>query len=444
MPWRRSSARARRCCSTAPSTCASAACCCRPSTASGCASLRRGDGARSPSAHDRRPGRAAGRFAVLAEHAGDHARGDHARRLRLRGRRAARADRRPAARACSTWSAAAGGSLALALTAGRNGPRQPVGAASPRARERADALLYEEIRAPPRRSAMAPTATTSSRCCSPPATRTAAPLSDAELRDELMTLLVAGHETTATALAWALERLVRNPDVLRAADRRAARGRGGGLPRRRRSRRRCGCGRSSPRWSAACRRRWSSAAWELPAGVNIAPSIYLLHRRADLYPDPLAFRPERFLGDDPPGTYEWIPFGGGVRRCLGASFALFEMKAVLRAALGSGCGCARRPAGARRGRRAARSPSRRRAAAGSSWTRPEPALPVIRLATVEDAGAARELVERAYGHYVERIGMRPGPMGDDYEARALAGQLHVIGDGALMPCSSSSRRPITS
>jgi cytochrome P450 len=74
--------------------------------------------------------------------------------------------------------------------------------------------------------------------------------------------------------------------------------------------------------------------WNLPAGVNVAPSIYLLHRRPDIYPDPLQFRPERFL-DDPPGTYEWIPFGGGVRRCLGASFAAFEMKIVIRAVLRS-------------------------------------------------------------------------------------------------------------
>jgi cytochrome P450 len=74
--------------------------------------------------------------------------------------------------------------------------------------------------------------------------------------------------------------------------------------------------------------------WELPAGVHIAPSIYLLHHRPDLYPDPEAFRPERFLGDDAPGTYEWIPFGGGIRRCLGASFAQFEMRVVLRELLG--------------------------------------------------------------------------------------------------------------
>jgi cytochrome P450 len=68
--------------------------------------------------------------------------------------------------------------------------------------------------------------------------------------------------------------------------------------------------------------------YEIPAGMHVAPSIYLLHRRPDLYADPLAFRPERFVGRKP-GTYEWIPFGGGIRRCLGASFALLEMKVVL-------------------------------------------------------------------------------------------------------------------
>jgi cytochrome P450 len=68
---------------------------------------------------------------------------------------------------------------------------------------------------------------------------------------------------------------------------------------------------------------------ELPAGVSVAPCIYLIHRRPDVYPDPYAFRPERFL-EQPAGTYTWIPFGGGVRRCLGASFALFEMRVVLR------------------------------------------------------------------------------------------------------------------
>jgi cytochrome P450 family 135 len=66
----------------------------------------------------------------------------------------------------------------------------------------------------------------------------------------------------------------------------------------------------------------------LPEGVTVAPCIYLVHRRPDVYPDPLAFRPERFL-EQPAGTYTWFPFGGGVRRCLGASFALFEMRIVL-------------------------------------------------------------------------------------------------------------------
>jgi cytochrome P450 len=72
------------------------------------------------------------------------------------------------------------------------------------------------------------------------------------------------------------------------------------------------------------------AGYELPAGVAVAPNILLMHTREDIYPEPLRFRPERFL-EQPAGTYTWIPFGGGVRRCLGASFAIFEMKAVLRA-----------------------------------------------------------------------------------------------------------------
>ena len=112
--------------------------------------------------------------------------------------------------------------------------------------------------------------------------------------------------------------------------------------------------------------------WELPAGVHIAPSIYLLHRRPDLYPDPHAFRPERFLGDDPPGTYEWIPFGGGVRRCLGASFALFEMQIVLRTVLAL-VRLERRPGRGRRASRGGRSRSRRRAARGSSPRTPSEA-----------------------------------------------------------------------
>jgi cytochrome P450 len=149
------------------------------------------------------------------------------------------------------------------------------------------------------------------------------PMTDAELRDELVTLLVAGHETTATALSWALERLARHPDAW-------ARLRSGDEPYvdaviketlRLRP--------VLPIVLRKLKAPMEIGGWELPEGVSVTPSIYLLHRRPDLYPDPLAFRPERFL-EQPAGTYTWIPFGGGVRRCLGASFAQFEMAAVLR------------------------------------------------------------------------------------------------------------------
>lgn len=148
--------------------------------------------------------------------------------------------------------------------------------------------------------------------------------SDRELRDILVTLLVAGHETTATGLAWALERLARHPaawERLRAGD-------DAYLDATIKETLRL-------RPVIAIVQRMLTEPMEigghlLPAGVAVAPCVYLLHRRPDLYPDPLAFRPERFLAN-PPGTYTWIPFGGGIRRCLGASFAQREMAAVLRA-----------------------------------------------------------------------------------------------------------------
>jgi cytochrome P450 len=149
-------------------------------------------------------------------------------------------------------------------------------------------------------------------------------MDDATLVDELITLLVAGHETTATALAWALERLARHPsawerlrsgdeDYLDAVVKETLRLRP-----------------VVPIVLRLLKAPMEIAGYELPAGVAVAPCILLMHTRADIYPEPLAFRPERFL-EQPAGTYTWIPFGGGVRRCLGASFAIFEMKAVLRA-----------------------------------------------------------------------------------------------------------------
>jgi cytochrome P450 len=147
------------------------------------------------------------------------------------------------------------------------------------------------------------------------------PMTDVELRDELLTLLVAGHETTATSLAWALERLVRHDGALSRVATDAAYADAVVKETL----------RLRPVVALVLRRLIEPlevAGRELPAGTTVAPCILLVHRREDVYPDPDAFRPERFL-DQPPGTYTWIPFGGGVRRCLGAAFAQIEMQVVL-------------------------------------------------------------------------------------------------------------------
>ena len=153
----------------------------------------------------------------------------------------------------------------------------------------------------------------------------AAGSSDAELRDQLVTLLAAGHETTAGALAWALERLARHPAVLQRL-RADEPGYADAVVKE--------VLRTRPVLTIAARKLvapFHVAGWELPAGVHVAPCIYLTHRRPDLYADPTAFRPERWLGDQAPDSYAWIPFGGGVRRCVGAAFAAMEMSEVLRA-----------------------------------------------------------------------------------------------------------------
>src|SRR5215216_2108078 len=153
------------------------------------------------------------------------------------------------------------------------------------------------------------------------------PMSDRELRDELMTLLVAGHETSAPALAWALEALARHPAALSRLREEVDSGEEAYVDAVVKE-----TLRLRPVIALVLRRLvepMEIGGRTLPAGVNVAPCIYLLHRRADIYDEPRAFRPERFL-ESSPGTYNWIPFGGGVRRCLGASFAQFEMKVVLR------------------------------------------------------------------------------------------------------------------
>jgi cytochrome P450 family 135 len=154
------------------------------------------------------------------------------------------------------------------------------------------------------------------------------PMDDQELRDELLTLLVAGHETTATALSWSLERLVRHPaalerltDEVRAGDDEYV----DAVIRE--------TLRLRPVLPFVVRRLTQPqtiGGFDLPAGTNVAPSIQLIHRRPELYPEPHAFRPERWLGVRP-NPYTFLPFGGGVRRCLGAAFAETEMRAVLAA-----------------------------------------------------------------------------------------------------------------
>lgn len=157
------------------------------------------------------------------------------------------------------------------------------------------------------------------------------PMEDSEIRDELLTLLVAGHETTATSLAWAVERLARHPAKL---ERLRAEAEAGGeeymaatIQETLRLR---------PVIAIVLRRLTEPVeigGYELPAGVSVVPSVYLVHRNPEVYPEPERFLPERFLGRSP-GTYTWIPFGGGVRRCLGGAFAEFEMKVVLRELVG--------------------------------------------------------------------------------------------------------------
>jgi cytochrome P450 len=153
-------------------------------------------------------------------------------------------------------------------------------------------------------------------------------LSDGEVRDELVTLLLAGHETTATGLSWTFDLLLHTPAV----HARAAAGDDEYLDALVKESLRLrpvipGVGR------VVRGEPFALNGWMIPDGVEINPSIRVVHRRGDLYPDPAAFRPERFLGPEAPDTYTWIPFGGGTRRCLGASFALMEMRVVLRRVL---------------------------------------------------------------------------------------------------------------
>jgi hypothetical protein len=162
------------------------------------------------------------------------------------------------------------------------------------------------------------------------------PMSPGELRDELVTALVAGHETTASQLAWGFEMLARNPEVTeRLAGELEADSDAAYLTATIHEimRRRPVLMNAEPRM---VKQRVEIGGVSYPPGVVLIASAYLVHHDPEIYPEPHAFRPERFLesaGGRTPGTYTWLPFGGGRRRCLGASFAMLEMKIVLRKVL---------------------------------------------------------------------------------------------------------------
>jgi cytochrome P450 family 135 len=210
-----------------------------------------------------------------------------------------------------------------------------------RALDRFDALLYEEIATRRAQPDLAQRADILSLLLQA-RDEQGQPMSDSELRDELVTLLLAGHETTATAVAWAVERLVRHPgklarlvaeidakdtdEYMQAVVNETLRVRP-----------------VVPLVVRMLREPMTVGKHELPAGARVAPSIYLTNRSPSVYHSPDEFMPERFL-ERAPETFSWIPFGGGIRRCIGASFATLEMKLILRTVL-----CELAPAIPRRG-----------------------------------------------------------------------------------------------
>ncbi|MFA9269647.1 MAG: cytochrome P450 [Baekduiaceae bacterium] len=154
-----------------------------------------------------------------------------------------------------------------------------------------------------------------------------APLTDEELRDELFTMLAAGHETTATALSFTFDLLMRRPEAYARVREAVAAGDDAYLDATAKE-----SLRLRPVIDAAERtltKPRTVAGWDLPAGTYVFPAIALVHHRPDLYPEPEEFRPERFL-DGAAESYAWLPFGGGIRRCIGAALAQAEMAEVLR------------------------------------------------------------------------------------------------------------------
>jgi len=217
----------------------------------------------------------------------------------------------------------------LRIALSRPTQERPAGAIG-RALDALDVLIYEELR--------------SRRAVSDLAQRTdilsllllardeeGQTMTDAELRDELVTLLLAGHETTATSVAWAIERLIRHPEKLRRLVAEIDQGESDEylnavVSETLRVR------PVVPIVARSLQEDFDLGGYRLPAGTTVAPAIYLTNRNPRVYERPAEFMPERFLGAAPE-TFSWIPFGGGIRRCIGASFATLEMKLMLQTML---------------------------------------------------------------------------------------------------------------
>jgi cytochrome P450 len=221
--------------------------------------------------------------------------------------------------------------LLMTLTAGRFGPNRGATERFEAQRRRVDELLFAEI-ARRREAADLEERDDVLSALLLARDEDGDALTDQEVRDELVTLLVAGHETTATGLAWTFDLLLHTPAALARLRESLDAGEDEYLDAVVKEALRIrpvipGVGR------VVRGEPFALDGYSIPPGVEINPSITTIHRRADHYPQPEVFRPERFLGPDAPDTYTWIPFGGGTRRCLGASFALMEMRVVVRRVL---------------------------------------------------------------------------------------------------------------
>jgi cytochrome P450 len=222
--------------------------------------------------------------------------------------------------------------LTVLLMALRRPSRERPTGAFGRALDSLDAVIYEELA---RRRARADLAQRSDILSLLMQARDedGQPMTDAELRDELVTLLLAGHETTATSVAWAIERLVRHPQKLaRLVAEIDAQGEGGEQYMTAVVNETLRVRPVVPIVVRMLQDELQVGPYRLPAGTRVTPSIYLTNRNPRSYADPEAFRPERYL-ESGPETFSWIPFGGGIRRCIGAAFAQLEMKLILRTVL---------------------------------------------------------------------------------------------------------------